>query len=89
MQQSWYLLLSQVCIISQCPLPILVMGDVWVPYVNLEIHVQRLLSAHKQQPWQVRQQWQAVGIQAGAEGVGTVTSALESTLQLISRRIFW
>lgn len=47
-QQSWYLLLSQVCITSQGPLPILVMGDVWVPYINLEVYVQRLLSAQAQ-----------------------------------------
>ena len=52
-QQSWYLLLGLLCIASQCPLPTLVMGDVWVPYINLGIHVQRLLSAHKQQSWQV------------------------------------
>ena len=48
-QQFLYLLLSPVCITSQGPLPFLVMGDVWVPYINLEIHVQRLLSADKQQ----------------------------------------
>ena len=49
-QHFLYLLLSPVCITSQGPLPILVMGDVWVPYINLEIHVQRLLSADMQQP---------------------------------------